>query len=1161
MILTQNKLPARLKYFLIFTVVILCFLFLALKFFIPYKIKDYLNDNPKWKGDNLKAENIDYSLLSGFHFKNLEISKPDNKNEFVKINNVYVDIGFLSSIYNRRLSIEHIEIDSIDSAVSEQFLKDTSEYGVPSPIGKNKQSLQLEIQELVINNFDIVYEQKTDFKLTGLILKLGDLENLKDAKLRSKIEFLGNEFDVQSNILRTKDNVNITVDLQTPEFLLSQSENTAIPSLNINSTIDLKINGEKNSIASVQIHEKQELIGKADINVGYKEKDKTVIINDSVLEIFNLIKLGFSGDVTNISDDPTFDITGNVDESDIEKLTSLFTDKYNIKLNGDLANNEIKIAGSINKSLTINNIFNFNNFIIKQGSDELAIGNLDIILENKISSKNNNLNIKATSNSFAGGSINLNSSIELKEDEYVINGKLSGNNFDLGKIFYVNDLITGSTISLDSRFKGNTKTLNFLSDISAKDVSIKLSNTQNINVSHLNSTNKIRASVSFDGTKEREIVDFEIYNLYYKNLDYAGFKLDNGKFNANVKDLLNDRNYNLRLNGDNLENESLDVLLNSVKISVNEDKHKGEIITGIITSQTGNYDKYKLSKLKSDYILGEASLIFADINFNLKDIGKVNIREVNLPFEKETDFPSRVIFKKGTLVSYDNGYKLAGINMNLNNKSKETWTGNITINEADIYSVIFTKLGSLVTYNPRGYKLNTIRGNLLGGKLTGFLNNQNNNLRFNINLNKPKIEGKENVITTNKLNLIYKGKFKDQESLPTGSGKVSVNNMYVEDYEEESKLNINLDIDTKGETLSVNNGLISNSNNDILLEFTSIIENPYSGKRKLEYKTEKMNLAEIKKFANPYLPPAIRFGEISGGMDVELTASDFPEDSTVTGYIDFNKINFKGDPFGTLFNIENLDGRLNLSQDETEIKSINEVIKRHTIDHKKAYKFTKNISRSDESNVNIKRLDYGFFTLENIKLLMNVVKNNLTINELSTNVFGGKVSSSGVYNIGKTKKKAGKFYFLFNDISLKNITDSIPGTEGYISGRFNGLVSLVQKEKRTSTLDGLFNFWAVGSKKEKRVVGKAFLERLGAKERLLLGSSKNYDKGRLYGYINNGVITFNELEISNSTLGLKDLNIKVHNKRNSISVAHLMSVIRETARRASTGSLDLQFQN
>ena len=131
--------------------------------------------------------------------------------------------------------------------------------------------------------------------------------------------------------------------------------------------------------------------------------------------------------------------------------------------------------------------------------------------------------------------------------------------------------------------------------------------------------------------------------------------------------------------------------------------------------------------------------------------------------------------------------------------------------------------------------------------------------------------------------------------------------------------------------------------------------------RKLNYKTQKMNLAGIKKFVNPYLPPVVRFGEISGDMDIKLSASSFPGDSTVTGYIDFKNINFKGDPFGIYFNIENLDGRLNLSQDETEIKSINKVIRRHTEDYKEAYEYTKNIFRSDESNVNIKRLDYGFF--------------------------------------------------------------------------------------------------------------------------------------------------------------------------------------------------------
>ena len=55
------------------------------------------------------------------------------------------------------------------------------------------------------------------------------------------------------------------------------------------------------------------------------------------------------------------------------------------------------------------------------------------------------------------------------------------------------------------------------------------------------------------------------------------------------------------------------------------------------------------------------------------------------------------------------------------------------------------------------------------------------------------------------------------------------------------------------------------------------------------------------------------------------------------------------------------------------------------------------------------------------------------------------------------------------------------------------------------------------------------------------------------------MITFRELHISNTFLGIRDLLIQVDRKRNSISVAHLLSVIRETARRA--GGVKIEFEN
>ena len=56
-------------------------------------------------------------------------------------------------------------------------------------------------------------------------------------------------------------------------------------------------------------------------------------------------------------------------------------------------------------------------------------------------------------------------------------------------------------------------------------------------------------------------------------------------------------------------------------------------------------------------------------------------------------------------------------------------------------------------------------------------------------------------------------------------------------------------------------------------------------------------------------------------------------------------------------------------------------------------------------------------------------------------------------------------------------------------------------------------------------------------------------------------MTFKQFEISNSTLGYKDLLIRTDSEKNSISVKHLLSVIREIARRSSTGGIKIDYNN
>jgi hypothetical protein len=100
----------------------------------------------------------------------------------------------------------------------------------------------------------------------------------------------------------------------------------------------------------------------------------------------------------------------------------------------------------------------------------------------------------------------------------------------------------------------------------------------------------------------------------------------------------------------------------------------------------------------------------------------------------------------------------------------------------------------------------------------------------------------------------------------------------------------------------------------------------------------------------------------------------------------------------------------------------------------------------------------------------------------------------------------------------------------------------------------------VSSAKEPRSIGKALLDQLGAKERLILGSSRSYDNGEISGYISDGVITFRKFNISNSVLGIKNLSIQADPVKNSISIAHLVSVIREIARRSQSGGPTIETQ-
>jgi hypothetical protein len=208
----------------------------------------------------------------------------------------------------------------------------------------------------------------------------------------------------------------------------------------------------------------------------------------------------------------------------------------------------------------------------------------------------------------------------------------------------------------------------------------------------------------------------------------------------------------------------------------------------------------------------------------------------------------------------------------------------------------------------------------------------------------------------------------------------------------------------------------------------------------------------------------------------------------------------------------------------------------------------------------IDEIKYGFLSLDDIECMFSISQLRLNLNQCSSNLFDGRIYLAGAFNYGGKEDKY-NLSVLFKDISLKDISNRVNSIKDYITGRINGVGWLNGNGEDLETIDGLFEFWSIKSRKESRRLGKAFLEKLGAKSRFFIGSSRRYDRGEISGYIKEGVLTFSEFDISNSIFGYKNLSIKVDPRRNTISLAHMLSVIREISKRASEGQLQIDLGN
>lgn len=230
---------------------------------------------------------------------------------------------------------------------------------------------------------------------------------------------------------------------------------------------------------------------------------------------------------------------------------------------------------------------------------------------------------------------------------------------------------------------------------------------------------------------------------------------------------------------------------------------------------------------------------------------------------------------------------------------------------------------------------------------------------------------------------------------------------------------------------------------------------------------------------------------------------------------------------------------------------------------KRAFKhFVKSLARPEDResrSLEIERIAYGPLEVRDVECDITIDQQGFNLDSLwSGEVYGGEFLAEGAYPL---PWRGGVFNlaFLMRDVSLALFTKGV-GMRDYITGRVHGLVSITGKAGDIDSVDGSFSLWSVKSRKEKRRIGRALLKKLGMKGKLLLRSSRGYNRGVLYGKIVDGNITFKKLNVSHSILGFKDLAIRVNHKKNSISISQLFYVMRETAKRVEEGQLEFEYK-
>jgi hypothetical protein len=206
--------------------------------------------------------------------------------------------------------------------------------------------------------------------------------------------------------------------------------------------------------------------------------------------------------------------------------------------------------------------------------------------------------------------------------------------------------------------------------------------------------------------------------------------------------------------------------------------------------------------------------------------------------------------------------------------------------------------------------------------------------------------------------------------------------------------------------------------------------------------------------------------------------------------------------------------------------------------------------KTPDNEVKIGRIGFGPLELGETTLTMRAGNGLMEITSIASTLHKGRVLGAGFLRTGNGATYGGNL--LLNDISLKNICNSLPAIKGYISGTVDGIVSLRGDRTGLKGLLGFVDIWARSGPKETMLVSKEFLQRLAGRKLkgIFFRNDRPYDRGEISASLGQGYINFDLLDISHTNLfGIRDLSVQVALVQNRIAIEHLFTSIKAAAAR------------